>query len=208
MKQHKLILVALVLSMLAACSTSVVVTGNIPAPLVERLPLTAKLNLTEEFLNYTYLEENEKRPITSLDFGAAQSTMFREVFSSRFTLLPDQSTDADLVITPEMLRVQYSAPRETKLNLYQITLRYRVTIKDRADKVVADWVINGIGKTPTARLTSASSAFNLATNIALRDIGAQITIGLPEQSAIQKLVEQKQQPLVTPTPSTIEPEQG
>ena len=72
--------------------------------------------------------------------------------------------------------------------MYEVWLRYRVKITDSQDKILADWVVKGYGKTPTATLKTTSSAFNAATNIALRDVGAQLAIGFPNQSSVQGLL--------------------
>lgn len=92
------------------------------------------------------------------------------------------------MIEPEILDFQYTSPSETKLNLYEVWLRYRVKITDSQNKTLADWVVKGYGKTPSATLKSTSSAFNAATNIALRDVGAQLAIGFPNQSSVQNLL--------------------
>ena len=94
-------------------------------------------------------------------------------------------------ITPFLLDFQYTAPRETKLNLYEIWLQYRLKIEDANSNEVADWVVKGYGKTPTALLTTPASAFDSATNVALRDVGAQIAIGFRNQPQIIDFLEQR-----------------
>ncbi|GEM_PF-305093 len=183
--KHSCLLVVLML--LSACASNVVVNGDIPKPLMQQLPLTAKLNFSEEFLNYTYVEQDKKRVIKSLDFGQAQVELFRVVFGSAFRLSEGNTTASDIEITPKVLSIQYSAPRETALNIYEVFVKYRITISDANQQKLADWVIKGYGKTPTAFLKGADAAFNAATNVALRDVGAQISIGLPLQASIKAL---------------------
>ena len=181
-------LLLLALGLLSACATNVTVTSQVPRPLVERLPLDARLHLTDEFVNYVYLEDDKKRTITSLEFGAAQVNMFRKVLGGMFNVTEDPSAPVDLIVTPKVLSVQYSAPRETQLNIYEVFLKYRINITNGAGDEIADWVITGYGKTPTAQFKGAEVAFDAATNVALRDVGAQITIGIPLQKSIRKLV--------------------
>ena len=173
---------------LSACATNVTVTAEIPKPLTERLPLKARLNLTEKFKNYEYLEDDKKRSITSLAFGDAQVKMFRQVFAGAFSLTQSENEVPDLVVTPKVLSVQYSAPRETQLNIYEVFLKYRISITRADGEKIADWVITGYGKTPTAQFKGAETAFDSATNVALRDVGAQITIGIPLQKSIQDII--------------------
>lgn len=179
----------LMILLLSGCAASVTVPVEAPQPLVDRLPLTAKLVLSDEFKDFAYEEDEEKRSVKRLSMGAAQTAVFENVFGGVFQLTNSES--ADLTITPEVLSLQYSAPRETQLNLYEVFLRYRVQIEDAKKRKVADWVLKGYGKTPTAQFTSAERAFELATLTALRDVGAQIAIGLPLQKSIKQLVADK-----------------
>ncbi len=173
---------------LSACASNVVVESDIPIPLMQKLPLSAKLQFSEEFLNYTHEETDKRRKLDTLNLGQAQADLFRTVFSSALTLLDDPNAPSDLIITPQILGLQYSEPRESTLNVYEVFLRYRITIDSPEQGEIADWVIKGYGKTPTAILSNANSAFSAATNVALRDVGAQISIGLPLQSSIKQFV--------------------
>jgi len=193
LRQYSLLAMLAISAMLSACSTSVVVKGNVPEPLVERMPLKGALIYTDEFKNYVYKESEKKRALSSLDFTEAQTNMFNQVFSSLVELVPVDAPYKDLNIEPEILEIQYSAPRETKVNQYEIWIKYRIKLSDNAGEKIADWIIKGYGKTPTALLSSASSAFSSATNVALRDVGAQLSIGFPNQSKIKALVEQPKQ---------------
>ena len=197
-------------SLLSACATSVKVNGEIPAPLVEKIPLTVQLVYDDEFKRHVYEEEEKGRSLKSIAFGEAQVTLFDSIFSHLFTLVDpielDLSEDsvasknlhviselnsvagADLKVTPTLLDFQYSAPRETKLNLYEIWLKYRLKIEDSNNREIADWVVKGYGKTPTALLNSASKAFDSATNVALRDVGAQLAIGFSTQPEIKEFL--------------------
>ena len=185
---RQLYLLLIVLSLTGCGASRVSVTADIPQPLVTKLPLTGYLSFTEEFKNYRYSENEKSRSLASLSFGPAQQVMFERVFVQLLDLSSTASAAVDVIIEPEILDFQYTSPSETKLNLYEVWLRYRVKITDSQDKILADWVVKGYGKTPTATLKTTSSAFNAATNIALRDVGAQLAIGFPNQSSVQGLL--------------------
>ena len=176
--------------LLSACASSVVVKPDIPAPLVEQLDLKTSLVFTDTFKNYVYLENEKKRgSLRSLNFSDAQITMFNQVFSNLTTLVESDSGTQQLTIEPEILDFQYSSPSETKLKQYEIWIKYRIRLLNSDGDSIADWVIKGYGKTPTGLLTIASSAFNAATNIALRDVGAQLSIRFPKQKVVKTLVD-------------------
>lgn len=178
---------ALLLAMIG-CSKTFVVTGNIPQPLIAGTPVVAQMQYSEEFKTYAYLEKGDDRALKSVGFGAAQVTLFDKIFGSLFTLAKDGQPGAAIKIEPEILDFQYSVPRETKLNLYEVWLKYRLRITDDQNRKVADWVVKGYGKTPTSMMKSYLKAFNIACNIALRDVGAQLAIGFRKQPSIKEFL--------------------
>ena len=115
--------------------------------------------------------------------------MFEQVFGSLTNLVDVDDAARNLAIEPEILDFQYSSPSETKLKQYEIWIKYRLKLRDANDARIADWTIKGYGKTPTGLLTSASSAFNAATNVALRDVGAQLSIRFPRQRVVKTLLD-------------------
>jgi hypothetical protein len=187
-----LILVSLVLlsmGLISGCASSIVVKPDIPSPLVKRLPLNTNLVYSDTFKNYLYVENEKKRgSMKSIDFTDAQAAMFEQVFGSLTNLVDSADPSKNLSIEPEILDFQYSAPSETKLKQYEIWIKYRLKLRDGNNDRIADWTIKGYGKTPTSMLTSAPSAFNAATNIALRDVGAQLSIRFPQQTVVKTLL--------------------
>ena len=176
--------------LLAGCASTVVVKPDIPNPLVEKLPLNTSLIYSQAFKNYVYIEKEKKRnSMKSIDFAQAQIAMFQQVFGSLTNLVESSDPSKNLSIEPEILDFQYTAPSETKLKQYEIWIKYRLKLRDVNDARIADWTIKGYGKTPTGMLTSATSAFNAATNVALRDVGAQLSIRFPQQSVVKTLLD-------------------
>ena len=185
---RKFCLLLMILVLTGCGGSKVSVNADIPQPLVTKLPLTGHLSFTDEFKTYQYSEDDKNRSLARLTFGPAQQVMFERIFSQLLNLSSEGAANADVIIEPEILDFQYTSPSETKLNLYEVWLRYRVKITDSQNKTLADWVVKGYGKTPTATLKTTSSAFNAATNIALRDVGAQLAIGFPNQSSVKGLL--------------------
>lgn len=188
-KIMRLSIVVVTLLLLGACANTVTVKGQVPTPLVEKIPLSADLIYSDEFKNYTYSEEDKARALKSLNFGSAQIDMFNDVFSAILSQPDENRQDRDLTIRPEIIDFQYTVPRETKSKLYEVWLKYRLRISNSSNQELADWVVKGYGKTPTATFTSTTSAFNSAANVALRDVGAQLSIGFARQPSIKALVD-------------------
>jgi hypothetical protein len=205
-KSLRTMTVLLLVQLLSACTTSFVVKGSYPSPLVEKLNVPAKLVFTPEFSAYIYSEKGPRRPVGAINMGAAQKALFSRIFESFLVVDKASAKAAELVITPQVLDFQYSVPSESTLNLFEIWVKYRILIEDSDGKELADWVIKGYGKTPTATLKSAGSALNAAINIALRDVGAQISIGFPRQASIKQFLAQRvsDSPLESAPSSTVQ----
>ncbi|MFT6407987.1 MAG: hypothetical protein ACJAQ6_001403 [Arenicella sp.] len=203
--RHTRLLVLVSLLLLSGCASTIVVKADIPSPLVEKLPLNTSLIYSDKFKDYVYFESEKKRnSLKSIDFTEAQTTMLQRVFSSLTNLVGPTDPSKDLSIEPEILDFQYSAPSETKLKQYEIWIKYRLKLRDANDASIADWTIKGYGKTPTGMLTSASSAFNSATNVALRDVGAQLSIRFPRQRVVKMLLEGGTPPVIPEPEPPIE----
>jgi len=172
----------------SACSKSFVVVSDIPRPLIPISPLTAHLKYSDEFKNFEYIDSSKKRALEKVQFGAAQVNLFDQIFSSLFTVV-DESSPADLVIEPQVLDFQYSIPAETKSTQYEVWLKYRLKITNGDNADIADWVVKGYGKTPKSLLVSHLKLFNVASNIALRDVGAQLAIGFKTQPSIKDFID-------------------
>ena len=202
------LLVLASLALLAGCASSVVVKPDIPNPLVAKLPLKTSLVYSKTFKNYVYVETEKKRnSMKSIDFTEAQTAMFQQVFGSLTSLVEPTDPSKNLSIEPEILDFQYTAPSETKLKQYEIWIKYRLKLRNANDARVADWIIKGYGKTPTGMLTSATSAFSAATNVALRDVGAQLSIRFPQQSVVKTLLAGGAPPIIPEPEPKPEPEQ-
>ena len=171
--------------LLSSCTKNFQVVADIPTPLIESSALTAQLHYSDEFRAYKFVEKSDDRSLESVDFGDAQVSLFEGIFSSLFEISEIGSEGHDLKIEPQILDFQYSAPKETKLKLYEVWVKYRLKVSDSKNQELADWVVKGYGKTPTSMLSSHLKAFNVACNVALRDVGAQLAIGFRNQPSIK-----------------------
>lgn len=188
-QQCRLIFTASVMLLLSACASNVVVKSTFPEPLVPELPLDGTLVLSDEFKSYTYFENAKARTsLKSLDMAAAHIMLFENVFGRLINMVGPEFPNKDLIIVPELLDFQYSAPAETQLKQYEVWVKYRLKISNGLNKKIADWTIKGYGKTPTSLLSSAGSAFSAATTVALRDVGAQLAIQFPKQQVIKDIL--------------------
>lgn len=174
--------------LLAACSSNFVVEADFPRPLIEPLQISADLVITDEFQSYIYVEDSETRGDLEIDISTAQVQLFQIMSTHIFG--GSDNPDRKLIITPAIVDFQYAIPRETRAEIYEIWLKYRVQVVAGNGDPIADWLITGYGKTPTAFMKSRQEAIDLATTIALRDVGSQLSIGFSRQPDIRAWLDQ------------------
>jgi hypothetical protein len=187
--RYGLILISLLASVfISGCSNNLLVSGDFPSPLIDSDPHTLGVFYDEEFLNYTYQEKSEERSKWTIEQGAAQRQLFNTILSKLFHTsveLPqwplagesDLDPAVDLVLQPKVSAFQYSTPRETKFKIYEVWIKYNLSAFDREGQLVADWLVTAYGKTPTAFMKSDEDAMNAAIVVALRDLGANLSLG-------------------------------
>lgn len=167
--------------LISSCSSTYDIEGSYPKPLVAPIPVQLELEFDDAFKNYAYKEEDENRNEVTVNLGNAQVELFETVTTAMFS-----GTEGSpiLRIKPAVNGFQYAIPRETRAEIYEVWLKYRVTVEETDGVTIADWVVTGYGKTPSAFMKSQGEAINAATIIALRDIGTQLAIGFRRQPDI------------------------
>ncbi len=194
----------------SACVNEVVVEGRFPAPVLEKLPLNIGVYYDPEFRSHEFFDEAGSREETDwiVRTGDAQVQMYNTLLPGMFenvvmlNELPaksrvEQALEAgiDAVLVPHVAELQYSIPNHTKINVFEIWMRYRYELYDTQGELLAEWTMTSYGKTPTAFLQSAEAAVNLAAVVALRDAGANFAMNfsrVPEvNSWIQSLYDRR-----------------
>ncbi|WP_461480882.1 hypothetical protein [Porticoccus sp.] len=178
--------------LLAGCSTNVTVNGNYPSALTRKQPLRVGLVLDSNFSGYQFESQEDKRQPVIMALGASQVKLFNRVFSDMFqtsttySSIPSGNGQLDLIVVPQVEEVQLATPLETKLNVYEVWLKYNFKVYDNTGEPIADWLMSAYGKTQTRLLTSDADALNQATVTALRDAGARLILGFERVPEIRQ----------------------
>ena len=177
--------------LLGACANNVVVHGTFPTPVLEKLPYTLGVYYDPEFRNHEFYDKATVREETDwlVKTGEAQVQMYNTLLPGMFekiVMLNDlprrdrveavAEEQVDAVLVPHVAELQYSIPNHTKINVFEIWMRYRYELYAPDGELLADWTMTSYGKTPTAFLQSAEAAVNLAAVVALRDAGANFAL--------------------------------
>lgn len=187
---YSVLSLAMLLMVIAGCSTNVVVKGDFPAPLAHPLPLNADLVLTDEFRTYTFTDEKTKGKKLSFTIGEAQAMLFQEITDALFASVTERralegNATGELVLVPRVEEIQVARPFETQLKVFEVWIKYNLSVYDEHGQPIADWIMSSYGKTPTRFLTSDEEALNQAAIVALRDAGARLIIEFRRVPEIQ-----------------------
>ena len=189
-------------ALLTACAHTVSVDGDFPKPVGNQHPLTVGVYLSDDFRDFTYSENRDDRDEWNINTGRAQKNLFETVLGSMFretislAQYPSNLPQGlDLVIVPEVRELQFTMPRETRVNIFEVWIKYDMHAYNQQGDSVAEWVITAYGKTPTAFLKSQEAALAQAINVALRDAGASLYTGFDRVPELQAFIANKQRAL-------------
>ncbi len=184
-QQARVILSLAFILFFSACNQSLTMEAktDVPTPLAVKLPLNIGVHYDENFRNYTYEENSEDRQNWAIKSGDSQVELFERVLPSMFqniSYIEDISgtllTNVDGVIVPEVEEMQFALPRETKSDLYEVWIKYKLRLLDKNGDLVADWPVTGYGKSSTEFLKSRDKGLQAAINSAFRDAGARFAL--------------------------------
>lgn len=189
---------ALFILLTTSCSNSINVDAKFPNPVVSKLPIEVTGVYSEALSSFNYKESEKNREKWKIKAGKAHTALFDTVFSHLFSHYQTLSgtwppsaditkkTDStninnikttDLYIIPSVKDFQYSSPKETRLNVYEVWFKYNIKVFDKDQSLIADWIMSSYGKTPTALLKSKEKAMEQALVMSLRDLGASLSLG-------------------------------
>lgn len=202
----------ILLFVVACTSREVVVEGAFPTPLIDPVPVSVGILFTQEFREHELIDDATGRGEVSwrVSTGSAQvdfwSTLFPAFFQNVVFInsYEDLETyDVDAVLIPEVSEVQYAIPLYTSVKVYEIWMRYQLSlaepeqIMDTDNKTInlenmqafAEWPLTAYGKTPTAFMQSDVDAVNLAAVMALRDAGANFITSFARVPGVMDWIE-------------------
>lgn len=179
---------------LTGCTHTLYIDAEFPDPLIEKLPHTVGVHYSPAFADYKYIEESEDRTKWVIESGPAQEDLFNTMLEGMFhkvvevdNLPPwDATQTADIILSPTVEDFQYTLPRETKIKVYEIWVKYNVQVFSKEGQLIADWILTSYGKTPTGFMQTDDGALHQAVIVAMRDAGANLVLNfskVPEINA-------------------------
>ena len=174
---------------LASCGVSkVVIEGSYPTPNVAKLLLTLAVVYDEPLRSFSYIEYSETGAEEfNIASGESHVALFDAVLPAMFqsvvqvaSLEDAEALGVDAIFVPAIDEFQLALPYKTKLDVYEVWIRYNLRFLTGDGAPIADWVLTSYGKTPTESMRTADSAINDAAVVALRDLASSFSLSFAQ----------------------------
>ncbi|PCJ43607.1 MAG: hypothetical protein COA71_01680 [SAR86 cluster bacterium] len=185
-------------STLISCSSlsTITIEGSYPSPLISPLPLTLGIIYNDTFSTYSFteLDEYSGEDQYIINSGSSQVALFNTILPAVFSEViylnsADEAADypdLDMVFEPTIEEFQIGLPQKTRLDVYEIWVKYNMRLSAPDGNSIADWVMTAYGKSPQSNFGSVDAGVNEAAVEAFRDLAATFSLGftsIPEVNA-------------------------
>ena len=177
--------VLLVALSLSGCGVSnVVIEGSFPTPNINKIPVAVAVYYDDALREFSYLEYSETgQEEFNIESGQSHIELFNAVLPAMFdrVIVVDNLEDAraegvDAVFAPAIEEFQLALPAKTKLDVYEVWIKYNMRLLTAEGDYIADWILTSYGKTPTETFRSVADGINEAAVVALRDLASSFSL--------------------------------
>lgn len=177
------------LMLLTACGVNnVVIEGSFPTPNVEPLPMTVAVYYDDALRDFAYIEYTETgQEEYNIESGISHIELFNAILPAMFndvvvvsSMEEARERNVDAVFAPAIEEFQLALPAKTKLDVYEVWIKYNMRLLSAEGDYIADWVLTSYGKTPTETFRSAEAAINDAAIVALRDLASSFSLSFAQ----------------------------
>jgi hypothetical protein len=175
--------------LLSACGVSnVVIEGSFPSPNISKLPISVAVYYDDALRDFAYLEYSETgQEEFNIESGRSHIDLFNAIVPAMFdrvifvnSMEEARSQNVDAVFAPAIEDFQLALPAKTKLDVYEVWIKYNMRLLTAEGDYIADWVLTSYGKTPTATFRSVEAAINEAAIVALRDLASSFSLSFSQ----------------------------
>ena len=190
----KVLALLLVASLMGSCGVSnLVIEGSFPTPNINKIPLSMAIFYDDALREFSYMEYSETgREEINIESGESHIRLFNAVLPAMFEEVIEidgmddpMVQEVDAVFSPTIEEFQLALPEKTKLDVYEVWIKYNMRIVDRSGNSLADWVVTSYGKTPTATFLSVEDGINEAAIVALRDLASSFSLNFSQIPEVQ-----------------------
>tara|TARA_B100000579_G_scaffold35587_1_gene24895 strand:+ start:1138 stop:1764 length:627 start_codon:yes stop_codon:yes gene_type:complete len=191
---YKVLGLLLITSIMGSCGVSnLVIEGSFPTPNINKIPLSMAIFYDDALREFSYMEYSETgREEINIESGESHIRLFNAVLPAMFDQVVEiegmddpKVQEVDAVFSPTIEEFQLALPEKTKLDVYEVWIKYNMRIVDRGGNTLADWVLTSYGKTPTATFLSVEDGINEAAIVALRDLASSFSLNFSQFPEVQ-----------------------
>ena len=186
--------ISLISCFLISCGVSnLVIQGNFPTPNINKIPLSVAVYYDDALRAFSYMEYSETgREEINIESGESHIRLFNAVLPAMFEeVIEVEGFDdpnvqgVDAVFAPVIEEFQLALPEKTKLEVYEVWIKYNMRILNSSGVSLADWVVTSYGKTPTETFLSVEDGINDAAIVALRDLASSFSLNFTRVPEVQ-----------------------
>jgi len=196
---------------IGCAAPNVEISSKFPEPNVRKAPVSLSFYLSEELTNYTYSQKMGKRSEWKIDLGAAQRSMFTMLGKSVFEnySLAQSNKDyntLDGVIEPNIAEIQFSIPKQTRTDYFEVWIRYHFKLYDKNANLIGEWDLPAYGKAKAQDYPSEGMALQAAGLSACRDAMAFFSLNFIRVPIIKSWIQAGKPSREVPSPVEASPE--
>lgn len=193
-------LVSMLALLLANCGVNnVVIQGNYPTPNISKIPVSVAVYYDQALRDFAYLEYSETGSEEfNIESGASHIELFNVITPAMFeqvifveSLEEAQSAGVDAIFAPAIEEFQLALPAKTKLDVYEVWIKYNMRLLTAQGDYIADWVLTSYGKSPTETFRTVEGAINDAAVVALRDLASTFSLGFDDVPEVRDWLDQQ-----------------
>ena len=180
--------ILLVLSLAGCGVNNVVIDGSFPTPNINKIPISVAVYYDDALRDFSYLEYSETgQEEFNIESGLSHVQLFNAILPAMFdrVVVIESMDDAralgvDAVFAPAIEEFQLALPAKTKLDVYEVWIKYNMRLLSAEGDYIADWVLTSYGKTPTETFRTTEAAINEAAVVALRDLASSYSLSFSQ----------------------------
>ena len=166
---------------------------TIPEPLLEQIPISVGLRMTDDFERFVHEEKVYGREEWSIDLGRSNAALFEQLFAHMFAsvtvLGPDdnpQLMPLDALVEASIDAFEFATPEQSNSDAFAVWIRYRLRVYDSEGELVSNWPVSAYGKSQTTVMGN-DEALRRAAVLAMRDAAALMIMKFDNVTRISTL---------------------
>ena len=165
-------------------------SSRFPVPVMQKIPLKLSILLDDDLTSYVHNESIENQGTYNVAVGPAQKDMFTNLADGLFesyeisnTL---QDTELDGIFQPTIKEVQFSIPKQTRSDYFEVWIRYQMKLYDNVGNPIGEWNLPAYGKANKNDFRSQTNGLQEAALAACRDAMAFTSLNFQSEPVVQK----------------------